>query len=431
VIRHAWQRHRLRWPRLRGRIAVRPVPLGTSRAFSGLSAGFWWVSVASVVSLMGDSLRNLALVVFVYERTAGSAYAIAGLGVLGTVAGALGSLIAGPVVDRRSRRQVMIYSDLLRAALSAAMLVAAEYKAVTVLYLAVPIAAAAGGVYGPARSALLATQLSDDTRQRGNTIMVGLLQASMVVGSGLGLIGYSRFGAAAFFGLDCLSYVLSALGTVPVRERLSHMNPLARVNLRNDLIDGVRYVTAHRVVPWLAAVMLAVYVCGGINDNAMVFLVSKSLHRPPIDIAWLSIANGVAQSIASVALLGFSRLAGPSVLTLGACMMAAGGLVIFGSPALGGVIAGVMITSIGNAPLKVGLSSIQQMQVVNEYFGRVASLLNVLGTCAFVLATLLSATVVSHFGARVAVAISAGALVTAAGVSFKISAIARPGVVRS
>ena len=82
-------------------------------ALNGSFSALW---VGQVISLFGDRINQLALIAFVFEIT-DSPTAVAITFIVSTIPNLLFSPIAGTLVDRWDQKQVLVVSDLLRAAL--------------------------------------------------------------------------------------------------------------------------------------------------------------------------------------------------------------------------------------------------------------------------------------------------------------------------
>lgn len=72
--------------------------------------------LAQIISKLGDVFYNVAIMVAVFEQT-GSALQTAGVMVATTLPSFLLGPVAGVLVDRFSRKRVMLITDLVRAGL--------------------------------------------------------------------------------------------------------------------------------------------------------------------------------------------------------------------------------------------------------------------------------------------------------------------------
>ena len=122
--------------------------------------------LAQLFSNLGDTLHHIALVVWVYQRT-GSSLAVAGTVFFEVVPIVLLAPVAGVVIDRFSRKAVLVVSDVLRAVLVLALLLTTEQWQV---YTIVALTTAAGTFFNPAVSATLPTLLSADDLLAANSV---------------------------------------------------------------------------------------------------------------------------------------------------------------------------------------------------------------------------------------------------------------------
>src|SRR5688572_22635406 len=74
-----------------------------------------------LVSTLGSSMTRFALAIWVWERTEAATATVLTI-VISSVASLLAHLVAGPLVDRWSRKRVMIASDLVSGISSCAVL---------------------------------------------------------------------------------------------------------------------------------------------------------------------------------------------------------------------------------------------------------------------------------------------------------------------
>ena len=81
--------------------------------------------LGQLISNLGDTLHYIALVVWVYERT-GSSLAVSGAVFFEVVPVVLLAPVAGIVIDRFSRKTILVTSDMLRAVLVLMLLLTTE-----------------------------------------------------------------------------------------------------------------------------------------------------------------------------------------------------------------------------------------------------------------------------------------------------------------
>ena len=167
--------------------------------------------IAQIVSNFGDRLTQMALVALVYQRTPGSAIALAKLISFTIIPVFLIGPIAGAWVDRLNKRNVMVISDLLRGALILAIPLFIMLHQILLVYLAVFLAFSLSRFFIPSRMAiipdivskdklLVANTLADTTHMLGN--VMGLVVAGMLVNiKFIGAIGGFYIDAARFWAM--------------------------------------------------------------------------------------------------------------------------------------------------------------------------------------------------------------------------------------
>jgi DHA3 family macrolide efflux protein-like MFS transporter len=190
------------------------VRLGLNGSFTSLWAG-------QLISLFGDRIHQLALAAAVLVTT-GSALATALVFVTATIPNLLFSPIAGTLVDRWEHKEVLVVSDLLRAA----TVLLIPLAIVTNIVLVYPLVFALTSIsifFRPARVAILPQIVRPDELLTANSAMwVGETLAD-VIGFPLAGLFVVALGPALpiAFWLDAATYAASAvlLGTLVVRGR--------------------------------------------------------------------------------------------------------------------------------------------------------------------------------------------------------------------
>ena len=192
------------------------VRLALNGSFSALWAG-------QLVSLFGDRLHLVALA-FTVQLTTGSTLATAFVFVAGFVPNLVFSPIAGTFVDRWDHKEVMIVSDLLRAA-TVLLIPMAIVTSVWFVFPLVFLLTTISIFFRPARIAILPRIVAKDELVTANSALwVGETIAD-VVGLPLAALFVTALGTAipVAFWLDAATYVASAalISTMLVRDPVS------------------------------------------------------------------------------------------------------------------------------------------------------------------------------------------------------------------
>ena len=195
VERPSWSERARRHPYVR--LAVNP-------SFSAL-----WVG--QVISLFGDRVNQIALAAFVYETT-DSPLAVALAFFVGMVPNLILAPVAGAFVDRWEHKQVLVVSDILRAA--AVMLV--PVAVLTNVWLAYPLVFLLTTIslfFRPARQAILPRIVPEEDLLPANSAMwVGETLADVINYPIAGLfVVFLQSSLALAFWFDAVTYLASAI----------------------------------------------------------------------------------------------------------------------------------------------------------------------------------------------------------------------------
>lgn len=230
---------------------------------------FRYLYAAHTLSLLGDWFNTLAILSLVTRMTGSSARSIGWILVLKLLPTFLMGPIAGVVVDRVSRKQVLIVTDLLRAAVVLGILVVSVYPQVWILYVATAIQISLSAFFEPARTASIPNLVPRDALPTANALGAVTWSAMFTLGAALGGVVTEYFGWQTAIVFDALTYLASALLIrridLPRRERPREPMSIARMTGVPDFLDGVRYLLAHPAVSWLVLVKAAWGVGGAIT----------------------------------------------------------------------------------------------------------------------------------------------------------------------
>jgi predicted MFS family arabinose efflux permease len=164
------------------------------------------------VSNIGDGLYAVALPWYVLSHHGGAV-------LLGTVLAAYGIprtcliMVGGHLSDRISPWTVMMAADLGRLGLAGGLAALAATRQPEFLALA-PIAFGLGageGLFLPASYAIMPRLVADDQLQSGNALLSASTQLAVFAGPALGGVVVAALTSAAGFGLDALTFGVSAL----------------------------------------------------------------------------------------------------------------------------------------------------------------------------------------------------------------------------
>ena len=206
---------------------------------------------AQIVSEIGDWFYTVALYSLLLELT-GSAAAVGTAVSLQLLPQVFAAPMAGVLNDRLSRRSVMIFADICRAAIVLSMLLVRSADMVWLVWLLLLLETLMWALFEPGRSALIPRLArSDEELLVANALSSTTWAFNLAIGAGLGgLVAYA-FGRQTVFVLNALSFIASALLLAAMRVRETHCDnlpPFRGVDLIDfkPILEGVRYVLQDR-----------------------------------------------------------------------------------------------------------------------------------------------------------------------------------------
>jgi DHA3 family macrolide efflux protein-like MFS transporter len=255
--------------------------------------------IAQIVSNFGDRLTQMALVALVYQRTPGSAMALAKLISFTIIPVFLIGPIAGAWVDRLNKRNVMVISDLLRGVLVLAIPLFIMLHQILLVYLAVFLAFSLSRFFIPSRMAiipdivskdklLVANTLADTTHMLGN--VMGLVVAGILVNiKFIGAIGGFYIDAATFFVSAALiammvqrSFVKEVRGDLLVtKEALSRS---IRKSIFAEIKDGIMYFKKYSRMHFIVYVFFILMAGLGAISCVVIVFIQESFGTATLDL---------------------------------------------------------------------------------------------------------------------------------------------------
>ncbi|MEO8899210.1 MAG: MFS transporter [Candidatus Dormibacter sp.] len=162
------------------------------------------------LSLYGDWLTTVALVVLLYELT-GTPAGPAGYLLARVAPRVIGPWIGGSLADRLSPRRVMIYAGLIQSGFTASLVFADRAHSVWALYAAVALAQFVGSLARPSQGALLPALVADRGLTQANALYGTFFSTSIFVGPAIGAVLLVHTGPDVLFLIDAGTFAVASL----------------------------------------------------------------------------------------------------------------------------------------------------------------------------------------------------------------------------
>jgi len=354
------------------------------------------------VSSVGDGVHRIAVLWWARQATGSDAVVV--VVALATVLPTLAAApVAGWLVDRYSRRGLMLAADVVRIGTSLALALAMWAGSLsTGMVIGVSIvAAAAAAVFDPALMSSVTLLVSSEHRVQANS-MLGVSGAlAGIVGPALGglLIGLAGTGAALWFdaGTFMLSFLLVVVSRIPM--------PVADADAPRDggIGAGLRLVRDHREVRDLVIVAAGLNLC-----VAPVGVLIVGLAAGPLGLGGggFGLLEAAVPAGLVCGLLVAPRLVGRSTTALMALLVTAVGIAIAGAvPIAWWAGISFLMAGIGGGIANAILPTRFQESVDPTLQGRVFALVGALSQAGRPIGLLLAAPMVAIVGVRAGFAV--------------------------
>jgi DHA3 family tetracycline resistance protein-like MFS transporter len=354
------------------------------------------------VSSLGDGVFTIALALTALEighSPIDLAYVLAAR----AVPSVCFALLGGVVVDRVPKRLAMLASDAVRgiAIGIVALLIANHSLQLWQLIVMSAVFGTADAFFGPASMSILPELLDESQLVQGNALsqMSGQLTQGLI-GPAVGGLIVAGIGYAWSFGIDAISFVVSAACLLAMRIR----TPRAKIHgsAFAEAMEGITYVRQTR---WLIASLFGAALANFVGMTPLTvllpLLVRTVLHGSALSLGLVFAAGGAAGVLASlvVARMGAPRLRVTVLWTA----YAVGGLAILAMAFAPNVwVVGLL------SAIEIGLFiygdvlwvAMMQELVPRDVLGRVSSLVYLLAFSLGPLGILLGGAVAAGIGIR-------------------------------
>jgi fucose permease len=268
---------------------------------------FRLIWIGQTASIFGDRVTGIALpwLLLLQTHSAFDAGLISAMRYIPLVV--LG-LVAGIIADRMSRRLLMILCDVGRAiALGSIVLLAAFGQTSPLWLLAIVVLVLGVGQLGfqVAYNAWVPDLTGDEQLSHANAALEASDALSTLAGPSLGGLLIQAIGPALALGSDALSFVVSALTLLFVRDEGSakvHQSEQQQTSLSNlwaEVLAGVRMILTSPDQRLLKGVGTSLYISSGAIELLLATLAQVRLHLPAWQAGLVFGAAGVGGLVGS------------------------------------------------------------------------------------------------------------------------------------
>ena len=394
---------------------------------------------AEGISNFGAMLSRLAIPWLAALVLQATPWQMAALLVADVAAAAAGAFLLGAWVERRGKREVMLWCDGARSLVLVVLAGLAWRGEATMPLLA--LAAAANGVltmaFEVARSAWMAQRIEAGELVHRNAQMSVATSLSETAAFALGGWLFQWLGAVVALVVDALSYVASAWCLRTVREVPATARPqiagpgraegagIARLaavgrTWRHEVVEGLAAVAAHPTLRALAVIEGLLALAGSLAGTSYMIYVARDLAIPTGPLGVIFALGGLGAIIgARLAERTAHRFGVGRAMTVGLAAVALGAACIplatgAGPLAIGLLVMHQIVGDGGHTLFAVHDRTLRQTEVEPQLLARADAGIRGLGQCATLVGALLGGVIGTALGARGVLWVCAGVLLLAA-----------------
>ncbi|WP_227496045.1 MFS transporter [Bacillus cereus] len=163
------------------------------------------------LSAFGDWFRTVATIGLIYKLT-GDATHISLLFICSILPTIVISMVFSPIIDRFSRRLLMIIADIARLCIGIGfVIVVSTNVSPYFLYLLLIINGSFSGLYLPARSSFIPEVIPQQSLTRANSILTTSFSAVMLISTGVGGLVTEILSIKMIYFIDAFTFLISAV----------------------------------------------------------------------------------------------------------------------------------------------------------------------------------------------------------------------------
>lgn len=215
---------------------------------------FTVITIGSFISLVGNALSNFALSLLVLDYT-GSTFLYMLFQVSFQLPIMICPVLAGPYLDRMSRKKVIYTLDFLSAGIYFLLflLLRGGWFSYPALLAVSFVTGAIDGTYVVAFDSFYPNLVTEGNFQKAYSVYGMLVDLSGFASPAAAVIYYQMGGAASLFAINALSFLIAACFEVTVRFRETHMAEAPRETVesafgqfRLELREGLDYIRGEK-----------------------------------------------------------------------------------------------------------------------------------------------------------------------------------------
>jgi MFS family permease len=363
---------------------------------------YMWIG--QVVSEIGDYFNAVAVLALVMQQS-GSGLVVSLVFLSRAIPSVLAAPFAGVLLDRLSRRRIMIASDLARAVIALGFVLTIDESRPWLLYLFSAMLAFATPFFTSGRAAILPAIANPEELHTANSLTQTTGWATLSAGAMLGGWGAAKLGYSSAFVLNALSFVFSAwcIWRITPQARTAAA-PRRPKRGAQEYREGLAYMRSIPLMVGIGMISVGWAIGGGAAQILFALFGEQIFHRGAAGIGDLWGFAGVGLLIGGFighAVGRQSTFASYKRTVAIAYVVHGAGYMLFSQAGSFAVALGlIMLSRVGMAVSSVLNASQLLRHTSDEYLGRVFSTLESLRNSVMIFSMAAAGFATQHVGPR-------------------------------
>jgi MFS family permease len=338
-----------------------------------------WLS--QLISKVGDNFAVVAALVLINELAAKPGLAVVVIAAAMTIPQVF-ALASGVLVDRFSRKMVMILTDLLRAVVILLPLLIQSSSHLYILYVSAFALQFLGAMFIPARNASIPNMVPEEQLLTANALIQATELVSLIVGASLATLVIGLTSTSTAWVVDSFTFILSALFLVAARIPRRAVRPSVSSSgtvgefrsFWHSLVDGVRYIASN--TPLLHLMAITTMATLGLSAT---ILLAAAYFRQLFGISaqyvgLLQATEGLGMAMGAILISAYASWArSRQIVSVTMIILGCGILVFALAPAYWLVLVGALVVGFCVVAARTTLAAMTQALVPDSQRGRVES----------------------------------------------------------
>lgn len=354
----------------------RRLSLGAFRALRHRDFRLLWVGL--VVSAAGTWMQIIAQSLLIYKLSHGSAVALGLVSLTQAAAFFIFGLVGGGVADRVNKRVFLLFTQSASAALALLLGVLIATNLIQI-WMIVALAFLSGAILSfdqPTRSSLIPLLVPRDELLNAISLQAMVFNGAAAIGPALATLVVTRYGFAANYFLNAVSFVgvLVALAAIRLPASAGEARE-TRGALLGNVVEALGQVRRDEALRWLLTTYGAMLFFGPSSSLVLPIFALSVLHVGTSGVGTLFVAGGVGTILGALLTASLGKGARKGPLALGGVLLWSVALVAFAFTRSLPLACALLL--IGNAAQNVAGASVitlMQTRVPPRMRGRVMSL---------------------------------------------------------